>query len=91
MVATRKPQTEPTKDTPRDRPLAAPEWRSPRTPLPQPTDQPARKQTLLEKAQVLAGLNPDQNVVAALIVAQALDRLGEKLVEAAAVGRYHGV
>ena len=38
MVATRKPKMEPTKATPRDRPNAGPQWQSPRTPLPQPTD-----------------------------------------------------
>ena len=80
---------EPTKATPRDRPNAGPQWQSPRTPLPE-ADTPAPKANLLEKAQVIAE-GYDQNVVAALIIAQALDRLGDKLVESAAVGRYRGV
>ena len=89
MVATRKPKTEPTKATPRDRPNAGPQWVSPRTPLPM-ADLTMPKSTLLEKAEAITE-GYDQNVVAAIIVAQALDRLGDKLVEAAAVGKYHGV
>jgi len=89
MVATRRPKTEPTKDTPRDKPFAAPEWRSPRTPLPQPVDR-GPPPSLLMKATAMAGVGADPVVVAALIVAQACDRLGEKLIEAAAVGRYRG-
>ena len=90
MVATRKPRMEPTKATPRDRPNAGPQWQSPRTPLPE-ADTPAPKANLLEKAQAVAGIGATPEVVAAIIIAQACDRLGDKLVESAAVGRYRGV
>ena len=91
MVATRQQKMEPTKATPRDRPNAGPQWQSPRTPLPQPSDFTAPKANLLEKAQAVAGIGATPEVVAAIIIAQACDRLGDKLVESAAVGRYRGV
>lgn len=89
MVVTRKPKTEPTKELFQDRPNTAPQWQSPRTPLPQPSDHVPR-QTILDKAQAIAGIGATPEMVAAVIVAQALDRLGDKIIEAAAVGRYHG-
>ena len=90
MVAIRKPRMEPTKATPRDRPNAGPQWQSPRTPLPQPPTSQRPRQTCWKRRRP-SPKDPDQNVVAALIIAQALDRLGDKLVESAAVGRYRGV
>ena len=89
MVATRKPKTEPTKEQPKDRPNAGPQWHSPRMPLPQPADLPP-KRTILEKAYDLAGVGAAPELVAAIIVAQACDQLGDKMVEAAAVGKYRG-
>ena len=90
MVATRRPKTEPTKATPRDRPNAGPQWLSPRTPLPEAVTT-VPKVSLLDKAQAVTGIGATPEMVAAVIVAQALDRLGDKIIEAAAVGRYHGV
>lgn len=88
MAATRKPKkTEPLKEMPRAK---EPTWVSPRTPLPVIDFTPQAKQSLLEKAWAVAGPDAAPEIIAALIVAQACDRLGEKLVEAAAVGRYRG-
>ncbi len=89
MVATRKPKTEPTKATPRDRPNAGPTWVSPRTPVPKADILPATK-SLQNRAWAAADVNATPEIIAAIIVAQALDRLGDKIIEAAAVGRYHG-
>ena len=72
-------------------PTPQPQWESPR--VPQPEDaitSPATKMTVLEQAQAVAGLKPDPGVLAAIIIAQAADRLCKAMVEAAAVGRYRG-
>ena len=72
-------------------PTPQPYWQSPRKPQPayEITSSEARL-TVLEQAQAIGGLNSPPEVLAAIIIAQAADRLGKALVEAAAVGRYRG-
>jgi hypothetical protein len=70
-------------------PTPRPDWQSPR--VPQPVDAiKAAKPNILMQAQALVGISAPPNILAAIIIAQAADRLGEKLIEAAAVGRYRG-
>jgi hypothetical protein len=72
-------------------PQPQPDWQSPR--VPQPEDaitSPVAKLNALQQAEAICGLNPNPNVVAAVIIAQAADRLCKAMVEAAAVGRYRG-
>jgi hypothetical protein len=60
------------------------EWHNPREPVP---EQVRDRRTLVERAMAEV---PDQSgrLMAAVIIAQALDRLGEKVVEACAVLQY---
>ena len=82
-MAPRKKQTQP-QATPQ------PDWQSPRVAQPVDAITPDKKANVLERAQAVAGLNAPPEVLAAIIIAQAADRLAEKLIEAAAVGRYRG-
>jgi hypothetical protein len=83
MAPIRKKQTRP-------QPTPQPDWQSPRTAQPVDAITPAGKVNVLERAQAIAGLDAPPEVLAAIIIAQAADRLSEKLIEAAAVGRYRG-
>jgi hypothetical protein len=74
----------------RPEPTPQPDWQSPRVPQPIDAITPDKKANVLERAQAIAGLNAPPEVLAAIIIAQAADRLAEKLIEAAAVGRYRG-
>lgn len=69
-------------------PSPLPDWQSPRKPQPTDAITPA-KLSLLQEAQALVGLNATPELLAAIIIAQAADRLGGKLIEAAAVSSYH--
>jgi hypothetical protein len=71
-------------------PTPQPEWQNPRVPQPLEAIANARTLTVLELAQNVAGLGAAPEVLAAVIIAQAADRLGAKMIEAAAVGRYRG-
>ncbi len=71
-------------------PTPQPEWQSPRVGQPIEAITPVAKLDVLQQAQVVAGLNPAPEVLAAIIIAQAADRLCKVLIEAAAVGRYRG-
>lgn len=82
-MAPRKKQTQP-QATPQ------PDWQSPRVAQPVDAITPNKKANVLERAQAVAGLNAPPEVLAAIIIAQAADRLAEKMIEAAAVGRYRG-
>lgn len=75
---------------------AEPVWSNPKDMPPAVTEkllaesEAARKPSpsIVVEAKALAGINGDPNIVAAIIIAHALDRLGEKIIQAAAVGRY---
>jgi hypothetical protein len=83
-MAPRKKQTRP-------QPTPQPDWQSPRVAQPLDAITPDdKKLNVLERAQAIAGLNAPPEVLAAIIIAQAADRLAEKMIEAAAVGRYRG-
>jgi hypothetical protein len=82
-MAPRKKQTQP-------QPTPQPDWQSPRVAQPVDAITPDKKANVLERAQTLAGIGAPPEVLAAIIIAQAADRLAEKMIEAAAVGRYHG-
>jgi hypothetical protein len=71
-----------------------PRWLNPKESLPKEitAETTAPKQTILDKAlAVVPGVSPvgktEGCVLAAVVIAQALDRLGEKMIQAAAVGR----
>ena len=83
MAPTRKKQTRP-------QPTPQPDWQSPRQPQPLDAITPDKKLNVLERAQAIVGLGAPPELIAAVIIAQAADRLGEKMIEAAAVGRYRG-
>lgn len=71
-------------------PTPLPEWQSPR--VPQPADAitpPEAKLNVLERAKAIVGVSAAPEILAAVILAEAFDRLAAKLVEAAAVNRYH--
>jgi hypothetical protein len=74
----------------RPQPTPQPDWQSPRVPQPVDAITSDKKLNVLERAQAVAGLDAPSEVLAAIIIAQAADRLAEKLIEAAAVGRYRG-
>jgi hypothetical protein len=80
----------PRKNQTRPQPTPQPDWQSPRVPQPFDAITPDKKANVLERAQAVAGFNAAPEVLAAIIIAQAADRLAEKLIEAAAVGRYRG-
>lgn len=82
-MAPRKTQTRP-------QPTPQPDWQSPRVAQPVDAITPDKKLNVLERAQALAGPKAPPEVLAAIIIAQAADRLSEKMIEAAAVGRYRG-
>lgn len=99
MAATRKPK----KTEPAAWPVqtgetlsSEPTWLSPRSALPAGVaEKPAPKLVdIVADAVAIAGKDPEPVVLAAVILAQALDRLskslGRSLTEAAAVGRYRG-
>lgn len=69
-------------------PTPQPEWQSPRVPVSTDEITPSKKLTILELAQAVCGKDAPPEVLAAVIIAQAADRLADKMVEAAAVGRY---
>jgi hypothetical protein len=71
-------------------PTPQPDWQSPRVAQPVDAITPDKKLNVLERAQAVAGLTAPPEVLAAVIIAQAADRLAEKMIEAAAVGRYRG-
>jgi hypothetical protein len=72
-------------------PTPQPDWRSPHEPLPEDAiTPPEATRSLYDQALAVAGLNPAPEVLAAIIIAQAADRLCKAMVEAAAVGRYRG-
>lgn len=79
-------------DVPRGKPaVAQPEWHNPRDPLPA-SFVAGTKLTIMDKAIALFP-DPklmDKDLLAAVLVAQALDRLGASIIDAAAVGRYRG-
>ena len=84
MAPTRKKQTRPV-------PTPQPDWQSPRVAQPVNAITPdSKKLNVLERAQALAGPDAPPEVLAAIIIAQAADRLAENMIEAAAVGRYRG-
>jgi hypothetical protein len=75
-------------------PNKGPQWQSPRKPIPaadkpkpEPRDYigPALAAVRTLAGPVRAG---QESIVAAIIIAQALDRFGEKLIDAAAVSQY---
>lgn len=81
MVTTRK------KPPPRD-PTPLPDWQSPR--VPQPVDAitpPNAKLNIYERALAILPPTAPPEIIAAVIVAQAAEKLGDKMIEAAAVGR----
>ena len=82
-MAPRKKQTRPS-------PTPQPDWQSPRVAQPIDAITPTKKANVLEQAQAIAGLDAPPELIAAIIIAQAADRLSEKMIEAAAVGRYRG-
>ena len=82
-MAPRKKQVTP-------KPTPQPDWQSPRVAQPVDAITPDKKLNVLERAQALAGPDAPPEVLAAIIIAQAADRLSEKMIEAAAVGRYRG-
>jgi hypothetical protein len=84
MAPTRKKQIV------RPQPTPQPDWQSPRVAQPVDAITPDKKLNVLERAQALAGPDAPPEVLAAIIIAQAADRLAEKMIEAAAVGRYRG-
>ena len=73
-------------------PTPLPEWNSPR--VPQPADAIVPQETKLspyQRALAIVGSGAPPEVAAAVVLAEAFDRLAAKLVEAAAVNRYrHG-
>ena len=73
-----------------DHPTSMPEWNSPRTPQPREAIQSESKLNIAAQAQAIVGSDATPEILAAVIVAQALDRLGEKLFEAAIAGRCRG-
>jgi len=66
-----------------------PDWQSPHKPQPPEAINQVRPNIMME-AQTLAGFNAAPEVLAAIIIAQAADRLCKAMIEAAAVGRYRG-
>jgi hypothetical protein len=81
----------PRKKPTRPQPTPQPDWQSPRVAQPVDAITPdAKKANVLERAQAIAGIGAPPEVLAAIIIAQAADRLAEKMIEAAAVGRYRG-
>ena len=80
----------PRKKTIRPQPTPQPDWQSPRVPQPVDAITSDKKANVLERAQAIAGIGAPPELIAAIIIAQAADRLGEKMIEAAAVGRYRG-
>jgi hypothetical protein len=66
----------------------APEWRNPHEPLPKEMTKEAPP-SILERAAKTVDASPNVHttdvIVAAVVIAEALDRLGAKLIEAAAI------
>lgn len=83
MAPSRKKQIRP-------QPTPQPDWQSPRVAQPIDAITPNEKANVLEQAQAIAGIGAPPELIAAIIIAQAADRLAEKMIEAAAVGRYRG-
>jgi len=77
-------------------PTPQPRWRNPHEPVPpEEISGPADKPSILDAALAVFGPDAETETVsnqllAAIILAQALDRLSEKIAEAAIVGRYRG-
>lgn len=69
-------------------PTPQPEWASPHVPQPPDVITNVKKSDILMQARAVAGLNASPELLAAVIIAQAADRLADKLIEAAAIGRY---
>ncbi len=82
-------------DKPRRPPkdLTEPTWLNPREGLPDEVTNKllgvVPKKSIVEKAREVLP-NDHGELLAAVIIAQALDRLGEKIIQAAAVSRYRG-
>lgn len=83
MVTTRK--------KPIFKPTPQPDWQSPRVPQPEEAiTPPERKTNALDRAHAVTGLQAAPEIVAAVIISQAADRLCEALITAASIGRYRG-
>ena len=72
-----------------------PQWKPPGTSVPaadKPKDAPRDYITPALAAVKIMGAGPprlgQESIVAAIIIAQALDRFGEKMIEASAIGNY---
>lgn len=77
-----------------DSPTRGPQWKPPGTTIPEkpkaaPRDYTGPAMAAVEALGLFKGPHIGQeNIVAAIIIAQALDRFGEKVIEASAIGNY---
>jgi hypothetical protein len=71
--------------------IGTPQWQDPHKPLPKSKTEPP--QSIVDQAVAVVGRRraaEEPTMLAAVIIAQALDRLGDRMIEAAAVGKHHG-